>query len=77
MGLLTDKKQKHKYQLLTEEKLEDMGTRLEHTPRKSLKCLPQETGMSKPSARKEAQLLKLRPYKTTVIHTCLAAMRSS
>jgi hypothetical protein len=36
MGLLTDKKYKHKHQVLTEEKLDDRGTRLEHTPRRSM-----------------------------------------
>jgi hypothetical protein len=45
------------------------GARLVHTPRKSLKRLAQETGVSKSSARTATQLLKLRPYKTTtVIH---------
>jgi transposase len=42
-GLLTDKKQKHERQVLTEEKLDDIGNKLEHTPRKSLKRLAQET----------------------------------
>jgi hypothetical protein len=41
MELLIDKKQKHKH----------IGARLEHTPRKSMKCLAQETGVSKSSAR--------------------------
>jgi hypothetical protein len=54
--------------VLTEEKLDDVGARLEHTPRKSLKCLAKETGVSKYSTRSATQLLKLRPYKTTVIH---------
>jgi hypothetical protein len=40
MGLLIDKKQKHKCPVLTE-KLYDIGARLEHTPRKSLKRLAQ------------------------------------
>jgi hypothetical protein len=66
-GLSTDKKTKHKCRALTEEKLTDTGARLEHTPRKSLKRLPQETGVSKSSARKATQLLKSRPYRTTVI----------
>jgi hypothetical protein len=35
-GLLIDKKQKHKPQVLTEEKVDGIGARLEHTPRKSL-----------------------------------------
>lgn len=37
-GLLTYKKQKHKHRVLTE-KLNDMGTGLEHAP---MKCLAQE-----------------------------------
>jgi hypothetical protein len=62
-----DKKQKCNSQVLTE-KLGDIGDRLEHTPRKSLKHLAQETGVSKSSARMATHLLNLRPYKTTVIH---------
>jgi hypothetical protein len=50
------------------EKLDDIAGRLGHTPRKSLKHLAQKTGVSKPSARTATQLLKPRPYKTTVIH---------
>jgi DNA-binding MurR/RpiR family transcriptional regulator len=68
MGLFIKKKQKHKRQILTEEMLDDIGDRYEHTPRKSLKHLAQETGVSKSSARRATQLLKLRPYKTTLIH---------
>jgi hypothetical protein len=59
--------------VLTEEKLDDTGARLEHTPRKSLKHLTQETRMSKSSVRRATKLLKLRPYKTAVIYACLAA----
>jgi hypothetical protein len=44
--------------VLTEEKLNDIGARLEHTPRKSLKHLAQEAGVSKSSARTATQLLK-------------------
>jgi hypothetical protein len=36
--------------VLTEEKLDDVGARLEHIPRKSLKRLAQETGVSRSSA---------------------------
>jgi transposase len=67
-GLLRDKIQKHNRRVFTEEKLVDIGARLEHTPRKSLKRLAQETGVSKFSARTATQLLKLRLYKTIVIH---------
>jgi hypothetical protein len=66
--LLIDKKTKHKRRVLAEEKLDALGAILEHTPRKSLKRLTQETGVSKSSTRKATQLLKLRPYKTTAIH---------
>jgi hypothetical protein len=55
--------------VLTEKLYDDIGARIEHTPTKSLKCLAQETGASKSSARTATQLLKFRPYKTTVIHT--------
>jgi hypothetical protein len=69
MGLLIDKKQKHKCRVLAE-KLNVTGARLERTPRKSRKHLAQETEVSKSSgARRTTQLLKLRPYKTTAIHT--------
>jgi hypothetical protein len=53
--------------VLTEKKLDDTGARLVHLE-KSLKHLDQETGMLKPSARRATQFLKLKPYKTTVIH---------
>jgi hypothetical protein len=68
MGLLIDKKTKCKHEMLTEETLDATGATFEHTPTKSLKCLAQETGVSESSARSATQLLKLRPYKTTVIH---------
>jgi hypothetical protein len=74
MGLLIHKKQKCR--VLTE-KLDDVGARLEHTPRKSLKRLAQESGLSKCNAEREAQLLKPVPYKRTVIHARLAATLSS
>jgi hypothetical protein len=47
MGLLIDRKQKHKCLVLTVEKLDDIGARLEHTFRNLLKRLVQETGVSK------------------------------
>jgi hypothetical protein len=35
MGLLIDKKQKHNNHVLTEERVDDIGARVEHTPTKS------------------------------------------
>jgi hypothetical protein len=63
--------------VLTEEKSNDTGARFEYTPRKSLKLLAQETGVSKCSSGTATQLLKLRPHKTTVIHARLGSARSS
>jgi hypothetical protein len=70
-GLLIYQKQNISTQclLMRSYVLDDIRARLEHTPRKSLKRLAQETDVSKSSARKATQLLKLRTYKTTVIHT--------
>jgi hypothetical protein len=67
-------KRKYKRRVLTEDKLDDTGARLEHATRKSLKRLAQETGVLKSSARRATELLKHRPYKTTVIHAHLAAV---
>jgi hypothetical protein len=44
--------------VLTEEKLDDIGIRLEHAPRKSLKRLSLETGVSNASEITATQLLK-------------------
>jgi hypothetical protein len=45
--------------VLAEEKLDDIEARFKHTPRKSLKLLAQDTGVSKSNARRATQLLKL------------------
>jgi hypothetical protein len=63
--------------VLTEENLDDIEARFEHTPKQLLKRLAQETGVSMPSARRATQLLKHRTYKTTAIHARLAAARSN
>jgi hypothetical protein len=57
-ALSADKKQNYKRWALNEEKFDDIGVRLEHVPRKSLKSLAQETGVSKAGARTATQLLK-------------------
>jgi hypothetical protein len=53
-----------------------MRARREHIPRKLLKRLAQEIGVSKSCARRATQFLKLRQYKTTIVHVRLAAARS-
>jgi hypothetical protein len=55
--------------VLTEEKLDNIGARLETSPRKSLKRLAPEMNVLKTSARKVTKLLKLQVNKTTVVHT--------
>jgi hypothetical protein len=59
--------------VLTEEILNDIGVRLEHTPRKSLKRLAQETEVSKSSARTETQLLK--PSSESRCQVCAVSVR--
>jgi hypothetical protein len=73
-GLLIDKKQKHERRVFTEEKLDDTGARLEHTLRKSLKRVGQETGASKSTARTATQLLK--PSNESWCPVCLSARRN-
>jgi hypothetical protein len=52
-GSLLDKKPaEKKSRVLAEEKLDEIGGRLEQTPQKSLRRLTQETGISKSSAAK-------------------------
>jgi hypothetical protein len=43
--------------VFTEEKPDKVGARLEHTPQKSLRCLAQETSISKLPAAKAMKLL--------------------
>jgi hypothetical protein len=67
-----NRQEKNKRRVFTEEKSDDIGARLEHTPRKSLKRLAQESGVSTSSASRATQLLKLRPYKTTLIRAMVS-----
>jgi hypothetical protein len=69
-GSLVDMKWKQKHWVLNEQ-FTDIGTRFQHTPIKSLKSLFQVTGMLKSSAKRIMQLLKLTPYKITVIFALL------
>jgi hypothetical protein len=57
-GLVTNKKQELSRRVLTEEKIDDTGAKLEHTPRNSLKRLAQQNGVSESSVRTTTQLLK-------------------
>jgi hypothetical protein len=57
MGSLLDKRPDRKRNVLTEETLGDIGAGLETSPRKSLKRLEQETGVSRTSEGRATKLL--------------------
>ena len=67
-GSLLNKKKRIRKRVLTEEKLDEIGERLEHTPTKSLRRLGQEARISKSSAWRATKMLKLKPYKVTIVH---------
>lgn len=66
-GSLQDRKPESKRRVLTEEKLDEIGAKLEHSPRKSLRRLAQETGVSITSARTATILLKQSAFEKLVI----------
>jgi hypothetical protein len=53
--------------VLTEETLDEIGARLEHSPRKSLARSAQQAQVSKTTAWRETKNLHLRPYKITQV----------
>ena len=54
-GSILDKKRNVKQRVLTEQKLEEIGERLQNSPQKSLSRLAQETDISKASAWKNSK----------------------
>jgi hypothetical protein len=61
-------KRQSKRNVLTEEKFQDIQARLQVSPRKLLRRLAQETGVSLGSAFTATKLIRFRPYKITVVH---------
>ncbi|KAJ4445408.1 hypothetical protein ANN_07213, partial [Periplaneta americana] len=61
-GSILDKKRRVKRRVLTEEKVGEVGERLEHSPQKSLLRIAQETAISMTSAWRATKLLKLKPH---------------
>ena len=59
-GYVKNRNVNRRRHVLTEETLDEISERLEHTPQKSLKCLSQETGVSVSSVQRATKLLKLR-----------------
>jgi hypothetical protein len=64
-GSFLDKKYTRQNAVLTEETLDKIGARLEHSPRKSLARLAQQAQVSKTTAWRETKNFHLRPYKIT------------
>ena len=58
-GSVQNSKVNRRPHVLTEETLDEIGERLEHTPQKSLKHLSQETGVSVSCVQRATTLLKL------------------
>ena len=59
-GSVKNRKVKRRRHVLTEETLDEIGERLEHTPQKSLKRLSKKTGVSVSPVQRATKLLKLR-----------------
>ena len=63
-GSVANKKRNRKRTtVLIEERLDEIGASLEHTPTKSIPKLAQQVGISESSAHRATKLLKLKPYK--------------
>jgi transposase len=62
-GSFLDKKYTRQNAVLTEETLDEIRTRLEHSPRKSLAQLAQQAQISKTAAWRATKSLHLRPEK--------------
>ena len=58
-GSVKNRKVNRLCHVLTEETLDEIGGRLEHTPQKSLKCLSQESRVSVSSVQRATKLLIL------------------
>jgi transposase len=70
-GSLLDRKPELKRRVLTEEKLDEIGARLEHSPRKSLRRLALETGVSITTVRTAAKLLKQHAFENVMFVECV------
>jgi hypothetical protein len=65
--ILIDRKPLKRSSVLTEEKLDAIGHRLENSPRRFLRRLAQQSRVSVGCAWKATKLLHIRPYKITVV----------
>ncbi|KAJ9598272.1 hypothetical protein L9F63_011045 [Diploptera punctata] len=67
-GYVLEKKPMVTKRVITEQKLDEIGERLEDTTTKSLRRLAQETGVSKASALRATKLLRLKLNRITAMH---------
>jgi hypothetical protein len=66
-GCFVDKKYTRQNAVLTEETLDEIGARLEHSPHKSLAQFAQQAQVSKTTAWRATKNLHLWPYKITQV----------
>jgi hypothetical protein len=64
---LIDRKPLKRNHVLTEDKLDDIGNRLENSPQKSLRRLARQSGFSVGSAWTATKMLLILRYKMTVV----------
>ena len=68
-GSVKNRKVNRRRHVLTEETLDEIGERLEHTLQKFLKPLSQETGVSVSSVQRATKFLKIHTVRIVNIHT--------
>ena len=67
-GSFNDRVRKQTRRILTEAKIAEISAALHGSPRKSLRCLAQQTGVCEASAGVATKLLKLKPYRIPSFH---------
>jgi hypothetical protein len=67
-GSIGEKRRSGRPSVLSNDSLEDIRARLVQTPRKSLRKLSQQTGMTYGSVQRATMRLKLHPYRVQVCH---------
>jgi hypothetical protein len=71
-GSVLDKKKHRKRHILTEEILDDIGARLEASPKISLRRLALECGLSKTTTHVAIKLLKQHSYESTLVQNSMS-----
>ena len=61
------KTRKRKQKVLTEEKIDDINTSFTRSPNKSVRRVAQQVGISKTSVHRATKILKLKPYRVSIV----------